>query len=283
VGSARNEAAGIRTARATTAAATDHGPKPDRTVVGSVGVATAFGSTVRWGREDGGRTTYSGTPHRGHRPIDPATVDHSQRKHTATGPVATERAYARLDQGMPGPYRASIDRTRHVVKRTVAVGLVLAAAMMPGPAAAVPPDCTLLGTGGNDRLIGTEADEVICGLGGRDFIKGKAGDDQVRAGGGNDTVILGPGADEAFGQAGHDILDGNGGNDILRGQGGNDFLRGFAGSDMLEGGPKSDCLYATDGIGGNDVADGGTGTDTHDVDNGDTLVNAEQAGSCAGD
>jgi hypothetical protein len=50
-------------------------------------------SSVRGG--DGGRTTYSGTPHRGHGPGDPAEADHSQRKHTATGPAATDRAYAR--------------------------------------------------------------------------------------------------------------------------------------------------------------------------------------------
>jgi hypothetical protein len=34
------------------------------------------------------------------------------------------------------------------MKRKVAVGLVLAAALMPGPAAAVPPDCTLVAPAG---------------------------------------------------------------------------------------------------------------------------------------
>jgi hypothetical protein len=33
--------------------------------------------------------------------------------------------------------------------------------LIPDAAATVPPDCTLLGTAGNDRLVGTEADEVI--------------------------------------------------------------------------------------------------------------------------
>ncbi len=70
------------------------------------------------------------------------------------------------------------------------------------------PDCTILGTPGDDRganaIIGTAGDDVICGLGGSDAINGKGGDDIVLGDGGDDTLVDTSGKDTLNGGPGTD-------------------------------------------------------------------------------
>lgn len=72
------------------------------------------------------------------------------------------------------------------------------------------PDCTVLGTTGDDRgadaIVGTAGDDVICGLAGADVINGKGGDDIVLGDGGDDTLIDMSGKDTLNGGPGTDTV-----------------------------------------------------------------------------
>ena len=55
------------------------------------------------------------------------------------------------------------------------------------------PQCTIVGTPGNDNITGTN---------GADFICGEGGDDVINGGNGDDTIDGGPGADDIDGGGG---------------------------------------------------------------------------------
>jgi RTX calcium-binding nonapeptide repeat (4 copies) len=138
------------------------------------------------------------------------------------------------------------------------------------------PECTIVGTAGDDQLRGTRRDDVICALAGGDDVWGR---------GGNDTLLLGPGRDSGKGGVGEDVIRGGAGtddvgfggypgNDRMFGGGGIDFLVDWSGLDLLSGGPEHDCLNAGDGEGG-DVIRGGGGRDFWSADNGDRVFTVE--------
>jgi Ca2+-binding RTX toxin-like protein len=138
------------------------------------------------------------------------------------------------------------------------------------------PECTIVGTAGDDRLRGTQHDDVICAL---------AGDDRVDGRRGNDTLILGPGMDMAGGGGGQDViragadrdgpLEGGPGNDRIYGRGGVDGMLDWTGVDLLSGGAGDDiCMNAGDGEGG-DVIRGGPGRDNFWADDGDRVFSVE--------
>jgi Ca2+-binding RTX toxin-like protein len=143
------------------------------------------------------------------------------------------------------------------------------------------PECTLLGTAGNDRLNGTEGDDIICGLGGNDVLSGRGGNDTLYGGAGNDSLAGGLGDDLLNGEAGWDAAtygsatrgisaslsartaSGQGtdtlrGLERLHGSRYRDTLRGSGGANVLVGRGGSDRLYAR---GGNDTLRGGSGND----------------------
>lgn len=107
----------------------------------------------------------------------------------------------------------------------------------------LPPEgCTVVGTGGVDRLAGTPGPDTICAFGGGDAISGGEGEDTIYAGGGND---------------------------VLRGGEGEDRLVGGLEDDELLGGRGGDTLRTRDAVGGNDEAYGGPGKDAIYADRGD--------------
>ncbi|SDC40996.1 Ig-like domain-containing protein [Nocardioides lianchengensis] len=55
--------------------------------------------------------------------------------------------------------------------------------------------CTIVGTGGRDRLRGTRGNDVICGLDGDDVLRGRRGNDVLIGGDGRDRLVGGPGRD----------------------------------------------------------------------------------------
>ena len=125
--------------------------------------------------------------------------------------------------------------------------------------------CTIVGTGGDDRLRGTSGDDVICGLDGNDIIHGMGGDDVIVGGAGHDLVYGGDpaadgddGDDVIWGGAGDDTLLGGAGDDRLWGGAGDDSLYGEAGGDELHGGPGADRVS---GGAGDDRLWGGAGDD----------------------
>jgi Ca2+-binding RTX toxin-like protein len=142
-----------------------------------------------------------------------------------------------------------------------------------GPAG---PECTIIGTSGDDRLNGTSGDDVICALGGDDTVFGRGGDD---------TLVLGPGADFFSGGRGNDVIRAGGGTDFGNGNPGDDrilLMRGNdlivfeeRGVDVLSGGPGNEsCLSTADQEGG-DTIRGGTGKDTFNADDGDSVSSVE--------
>jgi Ca2+-binding RTX toxin-like protein len=117
---------------------------------------------------------------------------------------------------------------------------VLGATMFAGtPAAPARVRCTIKGTSGDDRLIDTGGASVIC------------------ARGGDDLVEAGPAADLVLGGKGADRLEGNDGKDVVK------------------DGPGGDTIVVADGVGGNDRALGGSGTDTCYLDRGDRAKGCE--------
>lgn len=115
------------------------------------------------------------------------------------------------------------------------------------------PECTILGTRGDDRLIGTSGSDVICGGPGNDTIEG---------GDGNDVLVGGPG---------NDVTRGGSGDDTVHGGPGRDVLVGGLGADELAGGADDDALDGADGTSGNDTLDGASGNDTCVADPGDPV------------
>jgi Ca2+-binding RTX toxin-like protein len=138
------------------------------------------------------------------------------------------------------------------------------------------PECTIVGTAGDDRLRGTRRDDVICALAGNDTVEGRGGDDRLILGPGRDSGEGGVGEDVIRGGAGWDDLGARGypGNDRIFGGGGIDILVDWSGVDLLSGGPERDCLNAGDGEGG-DVIRGGGGRDWFWADPRDRVFTAE--------
>ncbi len=91
-----------------------------------------------------------------------------------------------------------------------------------------PPECTVVGTGGPDRLDGTNEDDVFCGFGGDDVFSGGSGADVARGGFGDDTLVGGAGSDRLGGGEGADTLRARDGvrRDV-------DHVRGGAGEDVI--------------------------------------------------
>jgi Ca2+-binding RTX toxin-like protein len=122
----------------------------------------------------------------------------------------------------------------------------------------------LQGLGGNDTITikqpitaGSLTRKVtLDGGGGNDALTGNAGDDVLRGGDGADTLV------------------GLGGRDALAGNAGNDQLFGGLGLDFLDGGDNDDFIDSSDSAGGDTVL-GGNGTDSADVDAGDSTSGVE--------
>jgi sugar lactone lactonase YvrE len=94
------------------------------------------------------------------------------------------------------------------------------------------PECTQMGTNGDDDLTGTAERDVLCGGGGDDVLHGLGGNDVLRGGAGSDRLLGGAGNDRLFGASGHDTLAGGSGNDRMVGGSGRD--RGIGGNDELD-------------------------------------------------
>src|SRR3954447_13200055 len=131
---------------------------------------------------------------------------------------------------------------RQTMRRVVFAGAALAAGglFVPGAAQAAPARpraadgelCTVVGTGGPDRLVGRpRRHNVICGLGGNDVLVGGSSSDLLDGGAGNDTLTGAAGADLLLGGAGNDTLNGGTGADRLDGRAGNDTETGGDGND----------------------------------------------------
>ncbi len=138
----------------------------------------------------------------------------------------------------------------------------------PAEISAEQPQCTIVGTSGNDVLIGTSGDDVICGYDGDDTLEGRGGDDVLIGGRGEDFLAGNRGDDKLSGRAGKDTLFGGPGNDLLAGGGDDDTLRGGGGEDELHGSAGDDTLIGGDdadelwGGPGEDLLEGRSGDDT---------------------
>jgi len=82
-------------------------------------------------------------------------------------------------------------------------------------------------------------------------------------------------AGEADVLRGFENATGGTGDDTVSGTGGPNLLIGGLGADTVLGVGGNDALNVHDGIGGNDTANGGFGTDTADIDSGDTALSIE--------
>lgn len=108
--------------------------------------------------------------------------------------------------------------------------LVVLSTIAPAAADTPDPDCTVVGTGGDDVLVGGPGPDVLCGLG---------GDDVLLAGPGNDVLRGGPGRDRLVGRRGRDLLEGGPGHDTLLGGPGRDRLAGGGGVDSCFRGERT--------------------------------------------
>lgn len=166
---------------------------------------------------------------------------------------------------------------------------------------------TLSAALGNDTLFGGAGDDYMFGGEGNDLLDGNAGSDDFLGGNGARdiasyfarvnpvTVGLGNFADDGevnendnvrtdiemvYGGAGNDSLSttsgkavrffGFDGNDTLIGSLGNDLLEGGRGDDSMLGNGGNDYFVANDGTA--DIINGGSGTDTAESDNLDTVT-----------
>ena len=120
------------------------------------------------------------------------------------------------------------------------------------------PECTIIGTSGDDLLVGTPGDDVLCGFGGDDVLRGGTGNDELRGGAGKDRLRGQGGDDSLSGGRGRDDLDGGADDDVLQGLDGADALKGGKGRDLLKGGDGPD---DADGGSGRDTVNGGASSD----------------------
>lgn len=141
--------------------------------------------------------------------------------------------------------------------------------------------CSIIGTGGADRLTGTEARDSICGLGGRDRLVGVGDGDKLFGGTGADSFVSDTGDQVFVGGRGADrisyarsrrsvtvsladnVATGNGHDTIVSvesviGSRFGDYLTGRGRWDRLSGGRGPDRIA---GRGGNDILAGGRGDD----------------------
>ena len=150
------------------------------------------------------------------------------------------------------------------------------------------PECTIIGSPGDDVLVGTPGADVMCGRGGDDVIlggddddvlrggpgddqlRGEAGDDLLRGGrAGSDDLDGGTGDDALYGLKGADLLNGGKGRDVVKGGDGPDEADGGPGRDTVQGGASADAL---DGGPGSDRLEGGSGADRLDARDGSAFV-----------
>lgn len=140
------------------------------------------------------------------------------------------------------------------------------------------PNCTVLGTDGNDILTGTSEDDVICGLGGDDTIDAKGGDDIIHAGPGDDTIYARVGDDIIYGGDGDDFILAHRGDDLIYGGKGSDTIYAGGGNDIITGGTGADKIYGEAdndnlfGDNGPDIIHGGRGDDTIYGGEGDDMI-----------
>lgn len=123
-------------------------------------------------------------------------------------------------------------RQRRLLAVCMSIGLALLTQTFTAVAASAASSaapCTIVGTGGDDRLVGTDGEDVLCGLGGNDTLLGYGGADVLRGGRGADS------------------LSGSEGDDTLIGGRGHDLLVGGVGWDTLDGGDRSDECYEQTG------------------------------------
>lgn len=88
-----------------------------------------------------------------------------------------------------------------------------------------PPDGTVYGTAGSDRITGIQIDEVIVALAGHDTVWGGRGSDRIHGADGNDLMLGQQGRDSLYGGNGADTLDGGIGWNALTGGAGADIFR----------------------------------------------------------
>lgn len=139
------------------------------------------------------------------------------------------------------------------------LGLVLLAALLPGPAAAdVPTTC--FGAATNDNRA-TDNDDFLTGTPGQDIVALSTGDDQYFSSSGEDLVCGNGGADVLVGEDEADSIDGGNGADILAGMSGSDLLKGGGGSDVIRGNDGADTLRGGIGDGAPDDIYDGVGAD----------------------
>jgi hypothetical protein len=113
--------------------------------------------------------------------------------------------------------------------------VVASSGLFPAPAgpSSPPPECTIVGTPGNDFLRGTPGDDVICGLAGNDVLLGREGNDVLIGGSGRDILVGGPGNDELFGYDGDDVLLDTDGIGFENGGDGTDHCIGVGGTEFV--------------------------------------------------
>ena len=131
------------------------------------------------------------------------------------------------------------------------------------------PDCTIVGTEGDDTLVGTSNHDVICGLGGNDSIDARAGNDIIYGGEGDDTIYARAGNDRVYGGPGNDFILGHRGDDTINGNAGDDIIYSGEGNDIATGDEGADELY---GEAGNDILEGDSGSDKIHGGRGDDII-----------
>jgi len=173
-------------------------------------------------------------------------------------------------------------------------------------------DDTLAGSAFNDTLAGGDGDDYLAGA---DFVTGPNARDMLIGGIGSDTYyvdaadmlidLVGPdgGVDTVMSIGSYDLANtarlqgefenlvlngqlgaenpntkgwGNGLDNNITGNGGNNYLDGRSGADTLIGGGGNDTLLGGEG---NDLLSGGAGNDIYITDGGDTISEAENAGT----
>ncbi len=134
------------------------------------------------------------------------------------------------------------------------------------------PQCTKIGTAGDDTLVGTAGKDVLCGLGGKDTINGMGGDDIALGGAGDDRLVGSPGNDTLNGATGTDAVVYSGSATAIRASLATGFARGqgsdaLLGVEDLTGSKLADVVTGSGaanvllGLGGSDTLRAGSGDD----------------------